>query len=94
MHDHLGVARADEPVSAGPELAPQLFVVVDLAVQDEDRAPVLGVERLIAVRQVDDGEAPDREPRATVEVESRRVRAAVVQGRAHRVQQLRFDVPL
>ena len=47
----------------GLELAPQLGVVVDLAVEDEREVAVVAVERLVAGRDVDDREAAhaDRE---------------------------------
>ena len=52
---------ADQPlelaeVAASLEALAQLAVVVDLAVDDRGHAAVLGVERLIAARDVDDGQ--------------------------------------
>ena len=67
--DDLGVGVVgDEPPAAGLELAAQLGVVVDLAVEDEREVAIVAVERLVAGRDVDDREAPhpDREVRADV----------------------------
>ena len=43
-------------MAASLELLAQLGVVVDLAVDDRGHAAVLGVERLVAARDVDDGQ--------------------------------------
>ena len=56
MHDHLAVRVRRPAVAASLEALAQLAVVVDLAVDDRGHAAVLGVERLIAARDVDDGQ--------------------------------------
>ena len=57
VHHHLAVRVGGPAVSAFLEPGPQLLVVVDLAVDDRGHAAVLGVERLVAARDVDDGQA-------------------------------------
>ena len=67
--DDFGVGVVgDEPAAALLELAAQLGVVVDLAVEDEREVAVVAVERLVAGRDVDDREPahPDREVLADV----------------------------
>ena len=87
--DHFGVGVVgDEPVALRLELAAQLLVVVDLAVEDEREVPVVGEERLVAGGDVDDGEPPhaDREVRADVDAGA--VGAAVHDRAQHPVEQL------
>src|SRR5205085_8015795 len=56
--DHLRVARGAEPAALRLELAPQLTVVVDLAVVEEPERTVLARERLHRLR----AEVDDRQP--------------------------------
>ena len=57
MEDRLTVGSGREPVAAGLELGSQRPVVVDLRVGDEGHRAVLGIERLVAARDVDDRQA-------------------------------------
>ena len=87
--DDLGVGVVgDEPPAPLLELAPQLGVVVDLAVEDEREVAVVAVERLVAGRDVDDREPAhaDREVRA--DVGALAVGAAVHDRPQHLFQQL------
>jgi hypothetical protein len=63
-------------------------VVVDLAVEDEREIPVVGEERLVARRDVDDRQSPhpDREVRADVDAGA--VGAPVHDRAEHAVEQL------
>ncbi len=58
MDEDLGVAVGGEPVPEPLQLLAQLAVVVDLAVLDDRDRPVLVGDRLVAVLEVDDREAP------------------------------------
>ena len=73
--DDLGVAGRRERLAAPRELGPQLGVVVDLAVVDEDAASRGGLERLPAAREVEDREPCRDEAGARVEGEPEAVRA-------------------
>ena len=74
VHDDLGVGRRREAVAARHELAPQLAVVVDLAVEDDpDRAVLVG-DRLLAGLEVDDGQPAHAEPDACRRGRTRRRR--------------------
>src|SRR5437762_3567285 len=53
MKYDFGVATCPEPVTQRFQLAAQLGVIVDLAVEDGDSIPVLAPLRLIAAFQVD-----------------------------------------
>ncbi len=61
---HLGVARCLEDGAAGFELAPQLGVVVDFAVEGDEDAAVARQQRLDRVLAVDDPQAPCAHRRA------------------------------
>ena len=91
VNDHLGVAVRPERVAAALEAAPQLPVVVDLAVQDNRHRAVLVVDRLIARLEVDHPEALNPQPHLGIEVNAARVRSAMLLGRAHRVDRLAVD---
>ena len=67
MQQHLGVALRSEDEALAFQLAAQLAIVVDLAVERDAIAPVGARHRLRAgLRQVDDREAPMREADAAV----------------------------
>ncbi len=83
VDDHLGVAAGGEPVTGRLEPLTQLEVVVDLAVEDHDRVPVLAEDRLVARGQVDHAEALDPEPDALAGVHSTGVRPPMLDRPAH-----------
>ena len=91
VDDHLGVALRGERWPRALQLRAQLAVVVDLAVQDDDDRAVLVEDRLVAGLEVDDAQALDAEARAPAMMEPARVRAAVLEPRAHAREQLRVD---
>ena len=88
MHERLGVAVGAQRVACALELAAELRVVVDLAVLDDDTASVLVRDRLVAVLEVEDREAPRRERDAAFHVLARTVGAAVDEQVAHRAQRV------
>ena len=57
MERDLGIAMSVEAMAEGFEFTAQLGVIVDLAVEDDDRLPVVAPERLISSAQVDNFEA-------------------------------------
>ena len=69
MDDGFGVARCPEGVAALFELAPQLAVVVDLAVEHHPDGAVFVANRLLAGLEVDDAQPAHAEPDAVAEVE-------------------------
>ena len=91
VDDHLGVALRREAVPAAAELGGQLLVVVDLAVQHDDDRAVLVEDRLVAGLEVDDSQPLDAEADAVVEEEAARVWAAVLDHRAHALEQRTLD---
>ena len=77
------VAIGAEGVAVALELAPELRVVVDLAVLDDDARAVLAGDRLIASGEVDDREPPRRERDRPIDVLTRAVGTAVEERGAH-----------
>ena len=57
VHDRLAVGAGGVAMAASLELRPQRDVVVDLGVGDQGDRAVLGLERLVAARHVDDRQA-------------------------------------
>jgi hypothetical protein len=57
MHDDFGVRRRPKAVSLRLEPGPQRAVIVDLAVEYDAHGAVLVEDRLVAARQIDDGES-------------------------------------
>src|SRR5207244_9837314 len=89
-----GVGRAAEPMALRLELAPQLAVVVDLAVVDEPERAVVARERLEArVGEVDDREPAEAERDALRRVTAVAVRPAVVELRGHSLDGLGLGRP-
>ena len=92
VDEHLGVGvRRAEAVAGRLELRPQLGVVVDLAVLDDDDPPVLVGDRLVAALEVDDRQPPRRQPGLAEHDLARAVRPAVAQRFAHGAQQRGVD---
>lgn len=61
VNEHLGVAARAEHVSGGLKLGAQFAVVVDLAVEAQNREAIGALHGLAAVGEVDDGEALEAE---------------------------------
>src|ERR1035441_666962 len=91
MHDDLGVGVGGKPMAVALQAAAKLAEVVDLTVEDDGDGPVLVGDRLIAGDQVNDPQALDPEANAVRVVGSARVRPAVLDRRAHALQELFAD---
>ena len=91
VDEHLRVSVRREPVPCALEVVAQLAVVVDLAVLDDGDPPVLVRDRLVAGGEVDDREAPRREPDGPVDVRAVGVRPALNERCAHRSEPAGVD---
>src|SRR5207302_9860147 len=80
-------AARREAVAARTKVLTKLAEVVDLAVQDDRDGAVLVVDGLVAGLEIDHPKALDPETRRPGAVDSSRVRAAVLEAGAHRVEQ-------
>src|SRR6185437_16366366 len=74
------------------ELGNQRLIVIDLAVEDDDNAPVLVPQRLLPGRQIDDRKPPVRKTDAGLDVKTALVGSAVVLRFVHPRQQRAVDV--
>src|SRR5262245_59216820 len=83
VHDGFGVTRRPQLVASGFEQIAQLLVVVDLAVEHDPNGSVFVRNRLVAVVQIDDAEAPHAEGNAVGQVDAFVVWSAVDHGVAH-----------
>src|SRR4051812_6927297 len=83
MDEHLGVAGRLERVARAAEALAELAEVVDLAIEDDDDAAVLVVDRLIAGVEVDDAQALDAKSDLVFQMDAARVRPTVLESRAH-----------
>jgi len=83
MQNRLGIALRRECVSAPQQLAPQLAVIVDLAVEDDDLGPIFVENRLAPAGQVDDAEPPHAQSHGAVHIDALVVRPSVPDGFAH-----------
>ena len=77
VHDDLGVGPGSEPVAEGFKLFPELHIVEDLSVEDDPERPVFIGKRLLAAREIDDGETRMHQSRMAVTVHPVLVRTAV-----------------
>src|SRR5262245_9931347 len=89
----LGIGVGVEAVALPLELAPQLDMVVDLAVEDRVDGSGLVLYRLPATGAVDHGQPSHREADASLDVEPLAVGAPVAEGAAHAEQACRVDGP-
>ena len=65
--DDLGVRASGEAGAVvGLEDAPELLVVVDLTIKDDGETPTVAGHRLVAAREVDDGQPPEAEAHVPV----------------------------
>ena len=84
VDDGFGVGLGAEAMAAGLELAAELAMVVDLAVEDDpDRAVFVG-HRLLAAGPVDDRQAPVTEARPRGVKVAAAIGSAMVQPVGHR----------
>src|SRR5213592_3658895 len=83
MQDDLGVALSGEHVSLRDQPTPQLAVVVDLAVEDDDLRPVFVEDRLSPARQIDDAEPSHPEADGALHIDALVVRPAMANRGAH-----------
>ena len=91
VHDDLGVAARAEHVAERLQFGHQRPVVVDLAVVDDDHTAVLVEERLLAGREIDDGQAPMAEADTRRDVQPALVGAAVVLPFVHPIKHVAVD---
>src|SRR5262249_55468593 len=90
VREDLRVAAALEAMAA-EQLAPDVLVVVELAVLHRPDGAVLVADRLVAALDVDDAEPPHAERDAGLEVRAAVVRASVRHGVGHAVEHVRLD---
>ena len=83
MDDGFGVTARAVPVTAALQIAADIGVVVDLAVEDDPDRPVFVRRRLLAGAQIDDAEAAVGKGGVCVEVQARLVGPAVDENVAH-----------
>ena len=83
MQDDLGVALSGEHVSLRDQPTPELAVVVDLAVEDDDLRVVFVEDRLSSARQIDDAEPSHPEADVAVHVGALVVRPPMTNRLAH-----------
>ena len=93
MNQHLGVAARPEAVARALELYAKLAVVVDLAVLDDGDPMRLVRDRLVAGGEVDDRQAPRREPDGPLDIRAVGVRPALNERCAHRSEPAGVDGP-
>ena len=91
VEDDLGVARRLEAVAAPLEVAAQLAMVVDLAVENDPRRAVLVPHRLVAAREIDDRQAPHGEADLAHDHLALVVGTAVGDRRVHPAERLALD---
>src|SRR4051812_39918678 len=84
MHEHLGVRSGREDVPARSQTVAQLDEVVDLAVHHDRDLAVLGEDRLVAARDVDDRQPLASQGGLARYVDAARIRASVDDPLAHR----------
>src|SRR5439155_19245745 len=84
VHEHFGVRGAAEPMTPALELAPQISMVVDLAVEDDVDTAVLVGHRLVPCgREVDQRQPAVDELAPVVAVVPLAIRTAVSEQRRH-----------
>src|SRR5205085_775399 len=83
VNDRFRIARRPQRMPALLEVAPQLLVVVDFAVENDPDGSVFVRDRLVAVIEIDDAEAPHANRHAVADVHTLIVRAAMRHDPAH-----------
>src|SRR3954451_9257230 len=93
MDDDLRVGTRREAMATVLEVIPELSVVVDLSVLDDDHGPVLVRDRLVSPLQVYDTQALDSEGYAGLEEGAARVRSPVLDRRTHALEESLVRAP-
>ena len=73
-------------LAGGLQLSPQLPVVIDLAVVDDQACAIRGRHGLGTAGDVDDAEPPMGQPARPVDLNAVRVRAATMQNAGHGIE--------
>ena len=94
MDDDFGVGMGAEDVAERFQFGNQLLEIVDFAIEHDDHRAVLVEQRLLAGRQVDDGQAPVSQPHAGFQMQAAFVGAAMKLGVVHAMQQFARNVVL
>src|SRR4051794_6407914 len=82
--DDFAIAVGEKPIAVSVELAPQLWIVVDLAVADEpDRSGCIA-QRLRAAGNIDDREASMPQAHRAIVIDALAIGAAMLQTVEHR----------
>src|SRR5258706_15024811 len=81
-------------MAARDKTAPQLAIVVDLTVEDNDFRAVFIEYRLLSAAQVDDTQSSHPEAHSALHEEALLVRAAMLKRRAQALQQCPRDRPI
>src|SRR5438552_15513147 len=88
MEHRLGVALRAQRVPSDQEIAAQVTIVVNFAVENDDFGAILVEDRLVPASQIDDTQPPHAEPDGAIEEQSLIVWPAMADGGAHRAHDL------
>ena len=94
MDDDLGVGASPEGVSRPRQIPTQLGEVVDLPVEHNHDRAILVEDGLVAGLQVDDAQSLDAQSNSLVHERAARVRTAMLDSRAHALDQAWIDGPV
>jgi hypothetical protein len=83
VHKDLRVGTRLEGVAAASQVVPQLAVVVDLAVEDDDDRSIFARDRLPSAFGVDDAQSPDSESDRPFDEHALVIRSAMRDRAAH-----------
>ena len=83
MNNNLGIATGIETVTTGLQSPPQLWKIVNFAIENHPDALVLVVYRLVAPGHIDDAQPPHPQPYAIAHIEPFVVRTPMHYGVAH-----------
>ncbi len=90
--DDLGVARRPEPMALLLEIGAQLLEVVDLAVVRDDKRSIVVRHRLVRpIAEVDHLQAPVHQPDSVPRPHARIVRASMLEGTDHAIEERPID---
>jgi len=93
VHDDLGVAARAELVAERFQFGDQFLEVVDLAVEHDDDAAVLVVQRLLPGRDIDDRKPTVAEPHAGRDMQPSLIGTTMVLRLVHSRQYRAVDAP-
>src|SRR5712672_21081 len=92
-YDDLGVRRGHKVIPETAQILPELDIVIELAVKNDDHVSIAAIHWLASRREIDDCQAPMSKADVSVLMVALAIRPAMRKGAGHAAQRVTIDSP-